>query len=277
MSVDCLSVAARLLLIGLVLSLAVPAVAQQGRPPPPGGSGSPPGGSWTPPGGARNQPPAPPGNPSAPRGGLDVRIPQLRLEAVALSDALDFLREVGRLNLRVDWTVLEQAGVDRSTPVTLFLRNVTVRRALDAVLREAGAGTVLAWEVVDGIIEVTTQEEADKRLVTEVYDVRDLLFTPLDAGEPPPVEFNLEPVQRGGGGGGGGQGLFGGSAAGQGQQQALTPEQRGQQLVELITSTIRPEVWDINGGTASIRFFNGMLIVSAPRSVHQLLGTPVRP
>ncbi|MFN4241976.1 MAG: hypothetical protein ACK4PI_01935 [Tepidisphaerales bacterium] len=245
------------------LGIGAVAEAQQGRPQPPG----PPPTAGRP---AAERPPA------AQRGGLDVRIPQLRLDAVALSDAIDLLREAGRLNLRVDWQALEQAGIDRSTPVTLFLRNVTVRRALDAVLREAGAGQKLAWDVVDGIVEVTTQEEADKRLVTEVYDVRDLLFTPLDAGEPPQVEFNLEPVERGGGGGGG-QGLFGGGTAGQGQQPALTPEQRGQQLVELITSTIRPEVWDINGGTATIRFFNGMLIVSAPRSVHQLLGTPVRP
>jgi hypothetical protein len=28
----------------------------------------------------------------------------------------------------------------------------------------------------------------------------------------------------------------------------------------------------VNGGTAAIRFFNGSLIVTAPRSVHESLG-----
>lgn len=224
------------------------------------------------------QPPAV-NRPAAPaRGGLDVRIPHLRLEAVAFSDAIDLLRDTGRFNLRVDWRALELAGIDRSTPVTLFLRNVSVRRALEALLREAGAGQKLAWELVDGVVEVTTQEEADKILTVEVYDVRDLLFTPLDAGEPPQVEFQLEPVERGGGGGGGGQGLFGGgNAGGANRGAAQTPDAKGAALVDLIVSTIRPEVWDLNGGTASIRYLDGMLIVSAPRSVHQLLGTPVRP
>ena len=40
----------------------------------------------------------------------------------------------------------------------------------------------------------------------------------------------------------------------------------------IITSTIEPELWQQNGGTAAIRFFNGSLIVTAPRSVHEALG-----
>jgi hypothetical protein len=208
---------------------------------------------------------------------LDRRIPQVRFEAVALTDAIDFLRDVGRLNLRVNWTALEAAGIDRTSPVTFYLRNITVRKALDAVLREAGSGQKLAFEVEEGVIEVTTQEEADRILTTEVYDIRDLLFVPLDAGDPPDVEFELEAVERGGGGGGGGN-LFGGDqGGGDGQRNAVSPDIKGLEIVELIQSLIRPEVWQVNGGTATIRYFNGTLIVPAPRSVHELIGTPVRP
>lgn len=209
---------------------------------------------------------------------LDRRVPEVKFDAVGLSDAIDFLRDIGGLNLRVDWKTLEAAGIDRTTPVTFYLRNVSVRKALDTILREAGSGQKLAFEIEEGVIEVTTQEKADQILTTEVYDIRDLMFTPLDAGDPPEVEFQLEAVERGGGGGGGGSGLFGGNGGGgQGQQQATTPDQKGLEIVELITALIRPEVWQVNGGTATIRYFNGTLIVSAPRSVHELIGTPVRP
>lgn len=209
---------------------------------------------------------------------LDRRIPEVKFDAVGLSDAIDFLRDIGGLNLRVDWKTLEAAGIDRSTPVTFYLRNVSLRKALDTVLREAGGGQKLAYEIEEGVVEVTTQEEADRILTTEVYDIRDLMFSPIDAGDPPEVEFQLEAVERGGGGGGGGGGLFGGGqGGGAGQRAETTPDQKGLEIVELITALIRPEVWQVNGGTATIRYFNGTLIVSAPRSVHELIGSPVKP
>jgi hypothetical protein len=40
-------------------------------------------------------------------------------------------------------------------------------------------------------------------------------------------------------------------------------------------ATIQPDVWTLNGGTASVRYFNGSLVVSAPRSVHEALGGPI--
>ncbi len=36
--------------------------------------------------------------------------------------------------------------------------------------------------------------------------------------------------------------------------------------------TVEPEVWRENGGTASIRYFRGRLIITAPRSVHEQIG-----
>jgi hypothetical protein len=45
--------------------------------------------------------------------------------------------------------------------------------------------------------------------------------------------------------------------------------------VDLIVQTVYPNMWVQNGGKASIRFFNGNLIVTAPRSVHEAIGGPV--
>ena len=38
---------------------------------------------------------------------------------------------------------------------------------------------------------------------------------------------------------------------------------------------IQPDIWHVNGGLAGIRYFNGSLIVTAPRSVHEALGDGV--
>lgn len=79
----------------------------------------------------------------------------------------------------------------------------------------------------------------------------------------------------GGGGGsgiGGGGGTGGGGAGGAGGSSDLgNAEERAEELIELITEVIRPDVWQANGGTATIRYFNGNLVVNAPRSVHEML------
>lgn len=206
---------------------------------------------------------------------LGRRIADVKFESTPFSDALDFLRDAGGINLRVDWKALEAAGIDKTVPVTFRLRNAPARKVLDTLLREAGAGNTLAYEVDDGLLEISTQEEMDKRLVTEVYDIRDLLFKPLDAGDPPEIEFQLEPVTRGGGGGSGST-LFGNSGGGAGEQNNTTPEAKGEEIAAIIRALIRPEIWDTNGGPASIRFFNGTLIVSAPRSVQELIGPSIK-
>ena len=80
----------------------------------------------------------------------------------------------------------------------------------------------------------------------------------------------------GGGGGGGGQSLFGGGNGGGSNGTQDTPQSKAERadgLVKLIRDTVRPDVWRDNGGVASIRYFNGHLIVTAPRSVHEALST----
>jgi hypothetical protein len=76
---------------------------------------------------------------------------------------------------------------------------------------------------------------------------------------------------------GGGGGGFGGGSGGGGltQEKIRTKQERADDLVTLIRETIRPEIWKENGGTAAVRYYNGNLIVTAPRSVHEAIGGPV--
>ena len=203
---------------------------------------------------------------------LTKKLPELRFTQIPLADAIDHVREATGANIHVNWRALELLNVTREMPTSLNLRDVTARRALQALLDETGVGDFLTFYVDEGVIEVTTQEISDTKLLTRVYPVEDLVLEVPNFAGP---TFNLQQSNTtsggGGGGGSGGSLLQGSGDTGQGQGQT-TKAARADGLVKLIIETVRPEVWRENGGTASVRYFNGHLIVTAPRSVHEQLG-----
>jgi uncharacterized membrane protein YgcG len=221
---------------------------------------------------------AAPGDNRAVNAALSRRLPAgISLKNVALADAIDHIRDLTQANIWVNWRALEAAGISRDTPVNINLRDVTLRKILSMVLSEAGGASALTFQVNDNVIEVTTQELADKEMVTRIYPIDDLIMEIPNFDNAP--DFNLQNTNQGGqggqggGGGGGGGGLFMGGGQQQNQDdKGKTREERAEEIVQLIMNTVRPEVWRDNGGTASIRHFNGKLVITAPPSVHELIG-----
>ena len=210
------------------------------------------------------------------RRALDRPMPEVRFNASSLSDVIDFLGDVSGANLSVDWKQLENAHVAKDAPITMKLSSgLPLRRVLSLVLKQAGSDAPLTFQSEEGVIEITTQEAADKVLISRTYPIQDLLFVAPDYGGAP--QLNLQSAGQGqsagggGGGGGGGQSLFSGSGQQSGDQTASTQKDRADEIIKLITDTVKPELWQINGGTATISFYRGMLIVNAPRSIHDLL------
>lgn len=218
---------------------------------------------------------------------LDQRLPDVKFTNVALKDALEFLRDVTGANIHVNWKAIEAAGVSQDTNVNMRLRDVQFRKALGLLLNEAGAGTALTYYFDQNVLEITTRELADKEMFTRVYPVEDLVMDIPDFTNAP--DLSLTAVSTGGsgggggksggsggggGGGGGGSGLFGGGggAAGTTDEKHKSKAERGEDLVALVRETVYPDVWRENGGNASIRYFSGQLIVTAPRSVHEAIG-----
>ena len=216
---------------------------------------------------------------------LDRDTPAIKLDSVAFKDALDFVQDLSGANFHVNWSALQAAGVTKDAVIDLHLRGVPLRKALNLILSEAAAGNaVLTYYVDDNVIEITTLELADKVMVTRVYPVDDLLMDIPDFTDAPKFDLtqqqgNSSGTQIGGSGGGGGgsssSSLFGGSGSGGDSAPTVSRAQKAQELVDLITSIVRPEIWTTNGGPASIRFFNGSLIVTAPRSVQEAIDGPV--
>jgi hypothetical protein len=206
---------------------------------------------------------------------LATRLPDVRFNNIPLADAIDYVRDISGANIHVNWRALELLNVTRQMPVNLQLSGVTTRRVLRSLLDETGAGDLLTFYVDEGIIEVTTREISDQKLITRVYPVEDLVMVIPDFRDAPTFNLQNQTNQTSGQGGGGGssQSLFGSGQGGGEERQTTTRRQRADALVTLIMETVSPEVWRENGGTSSVRYFNGHLIVTAPRSVQEQIST----
>jgi hypothetical protein len=206
---------------------------------------------------------------------LSLRLPETKLSNVRLEDAIASLQDLSGANIHVNWRALETVNITRETPITLRMQSLPLRKLLKYVLTEADGQGLATFYVEDGVIEVTTRDLADQRLITKVYPVEDLLLTIPDFNDAPNFQLQTSQQTSGqGGGGGGGQSLIGSGATDQ-EEERTTKADRGQELVQLVMYTVQPDVWRENGGTASIRFFRGRLIVTAPRSVHEQIGGAV--
>jgi hypothetical protein len=201
------------------------------------------------------------------RRALNTVLPELRFESITIADAIEFLRDVSGANIHVNWKALEEIGIGKDTTVNVRLRTVSLRKVLNLVLSEAGSGGLLTYYIDDNVIEVTTRELADQQLITKIYPVDDLIMEVPDFIGP---DFSINQSSSVGGGGGG-QSLFSGSTD-ENQNTGMTRMDRANALIETIQSIVQPEIWNTNGGPAAIRFWNGSLIVTAPRSVHEALG-----
>jgi hypothetical protein len=201
---------------------------------------------------------------------LQTRLPSANLTNVSLVDAIDFLRDVAGVNITVDWKELAAINISKDTQINLQLHDVTAGKVLSLILEQAGPGDLLTYGINENVIEVTTRAVSDQQLITVVYYVMDLL-QPNDEFDYRISNLSGGTAQvTGTGGGGGGQTLTASSAT-----QNKTIDQKSQELIKLIETVVRPEVWRDNGGTASMEYLNGNLIVTAPRSVQEAIGGPV--
>ena len=211
------------------------------------------------------------------RRALDRPMPEVRFNASALSDVIDFLADTSGANFSVDWKALDAAHVAKDAPITMRMSSsVPLRKVLGMVLRQASGDAPLTFYVDDGVIEVTSQDAADKVLIAKTYPIQDLLFQAPDYNDAPQLDLQNSSQGRSAGGGGGGGGSGSGTsmftnANTTSTTTGNTQADRAQEIIKLITDTVKPELWQVNGGTATISFFRGMLIVNAPRSIHEML------
>lgn len=127
-----------------------------------------------------------------------------------LNEIINTLQEEYEIPIVFDTAALDEVAISPETEVTVNLRNITLRSALNLMLKQPGIED-LTYVIDEEVLLITTEDRANSTLKVKVYPVADLVL---------PVQ-NLGIVGGAGGGGGlggggGGGGLGGGGGGGGG-------------------------------------------------------------
>lgn len=206
---------------------------------------------------------------------LDLQLPEVRFAETPFEQVMDFLGELTKVNLVVEWQDLVDAGIERDAPITLQLSNVSFRQVLRQVLSQVGRDTPVAFTVADGLLRIATKEKLDRDKLVLIYDIRDLLVRLPRARQD--QGFDVTQGLGQGGGGGGGGGMFGQGNQQQDQGQDDQDPYGGgpggalvQQIMDIIRQTVEPDSWrETGGGDGSIRDLSGQLIVYNTSDAHR--------
>ncbi len=203
----------------------------------------------------------------------DQRIP-VNFADNTFANVIQFVENISSLNIDVDWESLELIGVDKESPVTLKLSNVSLETVLDRVLDKVSDPDIPAgWAVTDGILTIASDEVLRRNTVLEIYDIRDLLVDIPDYTDAPTFDLNSVLQSSGGRGGGNSQSPFQNTGQGQNQDNRRDQQEMIDEIVDIISSNVDFEGWQENGGdTGSIREFNGNLIITnTPRNHRSII------
>ncbi len=164
----------------------------------------------------------------------------IELEGKTFKDVLDYIREKSGVSIVVDQRALDDLNITYASMINVNLGKVTMRTVLKRVLGDLS----LTYVMKDQAIQVTTPARAKELLTVRMYSVADLMPA-ADMRMP----FDLSRMQA---------------------YQTL------QMLVVLITQTVEPDSWEVNGkgGLGTIQFdpVRFSLIVKQTAEMHYLMG-----
>lgn len=202
----------------------------------------------------------------------------VKFEDNRLEDVMKFFKDVTQADIEAIWTDNNVNSLDKEKKITLSMTNQPALYVLEAVLEKARVDFgENAWQMDSaGTLVVGSKEALNKSRRIVMYDINDLLHVIPRYNQVPQIDLNS--VLQGGQGGGG-QSPFSGDDTNTNQNTGPDREERAKKIIDLIIQLVEPNQWVDNGGeAATIRFFNGVLIVNAPDYVHrQLNGYPYWP
>jgi RNA polymerase sigma factor (sigma-70 family) len=106
-----------------------------------------------------NAPAAPP--PSTQPALPDRKLPEVRLDHVAMSDVMDFLKDVSGMRFNTDWNSLAQVGVFPSSPISLRAKDITLKQILDLIFAQFpnAAGRIKIDIGGDGVVNISAKAD----------------------------------------------------------------------------------------------------------------------
>lgn len=192
----------------------------------------------------------------------------LELTDTPVGDVLVFIEQVGGVTMDVkslDSGAID--GIDLEEQVSVRIRGGSLLRLLELSLDKAETGFAeFTWQLTEyGELEVGPKTALNRSRFMKIYDVRDLLFDLPDFTDAPTLD--LDSVLSQGEGGGGGGSIFEDDET---EKEQETQQERMDQIIDIITTSIDPDQWQVNGGDgASLREYNGTLLINAPDYIHR--------
>ncbi len=98
----------------------------------------------------------------------------LQYDQQPLNEIINELQETYDLPILFDNAALDEVAISPDTEVSINLRNISLRSALNLMLRHPGLED-LTYVVDEEVLLITTEEKANEKLVVQVYRVDDLV------------------------------------------------------------------------------------------------------
>ncbi len=202
---------------------------------------------------------------------ITIELTDQPLEAV-----INYLKDSTTADIDVLWGEEGGNGMKKDLPITMSVKNMPALDLLERILSKAQTEfSENTWQMTStGSLECGPKDQLNKTRRIELYDIHDLLLVIPNHYDVPQIDLQglLQQSQGGGGGGGGGRSPFKDD-----QQTRQNQEQRkkemddhAKEIVDIIVQTVEPSQWtDAGGEAASIRYYQGHLIVNAPDYVHR--------
>jgi hypothetical protein len=124
---------------------------------------------------------------------LDFRIGSLKLANASLRESIEELRHLSGQEIYVPWEDLERRGIPLS-PITLSLRDVTLRAAICVVLRCASRSLTYGVDESGLILVASDWRHACREIV--IYDIHDIAPAPPSTDPPEQTNSNGSPDTR---------------------------------------------------------------------------------
>ena len=109
-----------------------------------------------------------------------------------LSDVVDYLKDLHKIEIQFDGKALEDAGAGSDTPVTQNLKGISLCSALRLLFK----GLDLTYIIQNEVLLITTPEKAASMMEVRLYDVHDLAAEPKNASSTKKLEALRDTVRN---------------------------------------------------------------------------------
>lgn len=186
----------------------------------------------------------------------------LHFQAVPLTEIIRHIATTHGINIILDTRAIETEGLLAEQAVSIDVDNIKLKSALNLLLDQAGG---LVYDIENEVLKITNVLEQETKYTPRVYNVADLVVPLGLNASTDPFAGLTESNSYAYGSGFGGAGLFqveddlsigigGNGSRGRGRS-GRGANDNGVDfsgLVDLITTTVEPGTWDLDGGSGRL-------------------------